>query len=237
MKSVTFTALKTRPLGSKVRGTTCTPRARQPPSIRSASSCASSNASGWNPAIPLGRIQSCAVWSNTRWPVRSSIRSCTAPWCMSRATTNGCRSRRRRTSCHCVVRWTGSVSICRHTSAYASGSTRPMGVVPKNGFRNVSSSTCSKRRGTGYRGIEPQFGAAEQRRHLGPPAVDDLAGASMTWPLRSALTAKWLKPLLPPLLGRPKISQSVSRPLPARPMQPDPIPPYGKEISVSRSPR
>ena len=131
------------------------------------------------------------------------------------------------------LRWTGSVSICRHTSAYASGSTRPMGVVPKNGSRNVSSSTCSKRRGTGYRGIEPQFGAAEQRRHLGPPAVDDLAGASLTWPLRSALTAKWLKPLL----GRPKISQSVSRPLPARPMQPDPIPPYGKEISVSRSPR
>ncbi len=60
-------------------------------------------------------------------------------------------------------------------------------------------------------------------------AVQD-AGIEQTALRRSALMAKWEKPLTLPLLGRLKISQSMSRPLPARPMQPVPMPPSGKLI-------
>ncbi len=61
--------------------------------------------------------------------------------------------------------------------------------------------------------------------------------ASTSFPPLIALTAKCEKPLLLPFEGRLKISQSISRPFPARPMQPVPIPPSGKDISFCRSPR
>ncbi len=56
--------------------------------------------------------------------------------------------------------------------------------------------------------------------------------ASTTLPVCSALMAKCKKPLTVPLSGRLKISQSTSRPLPASPMHPVPIPPRGKEMAL-----
>ena len=76
-------------------------------------------------------------------------------------------------------------------------------------------------------------------RYLGPSRVPLKDVARSPWRTRastnspvtdSALMAKCENPLVLPLLGRLKISQSISRPFPARPMQPVPNPPRGKLI-------
>ena len=88
-------------------------------------------------------------------------------------------------------------------------------------------------------GPKPKLCSQVERRlpESGPVRSPCSTRASTTSPARSALTAKWLKPFTLPLLGRLKISQSISRPLPARPMQPEPIPPRGNEISLNCAPR
>jgi len=59
--------------------------------------------------------------------------------------------------------------------------------------------------------------------------------ASRTSPFCSALIANG-EPIDAPLFGLLKISQSVSLPLPASPMQPVPIPPSGNDISLVFTP-
>ena len=108
---------------------------------------------------------------------------------------------------------------------------------------NVPSNSTSAKWGRPPReervGPKPKLCSQVERKlpDSGPVRSPCSTRASTTWPPRSAFTAKWLKPLMLPLLGRLKISQSISRPLPASPIEPEPIPPRGNEISSSWSPR
>ena len=109
------------------------------------------------------------------------------------------------------------------------------GKVPSNS----TSAKCGRPPREARVGPKPKLCSQVERRlpDSGPVRSPCRTRASTTSPPRSAFTAKWLKPLTLPLLGRLKISQSISRPLPASPIEPEPIPPSGNEISLSWAPR